>query len=186
MDKLQEMSPVFWMITTAITTISSLVLGIITWFKSAKMMPKEITKADLENKGKELSLVEQYDEIATMAALRAVNAEQRFQSLENENKEMRERLLSQEKTINEQSETMRMQSIRLDGQEERMKAQDKEIVELVQELTLSQAYNAALINQIRKENLTPVDLSSIDVTEYKNGVNGTTKQKRAYRKKSQE
>jgi hypothetical protein len=47
-------------------------------------------------------------------------------------------------------------------------------------LNLAQAYNRALINQMRKENLIPLEIADIKPEDYKNG----DKPKRTYKKKS--
>jgi len=168
-------SPIFWMITTGITTLSSVILGIITWIKSAKLMPKELTKADLENKKVEISLADQYEELATRTAEKAINLQSRLNKLEEDYSLL-------QTIIKEQSKVIESQSVRLDNQDKKLKEQDGEIGGLVKELNLAKAYNFALIKQMKKENLIPLDISTVSSEEYKEEVNGSEK-KRTYTKK---
>ena len=43
---------------TALSGISALIISILTWIKSAKLMPKEVKKADLENEIKKYGFVQ--------------------------------------------------------------------------------------------------------------------------------
>ena len=156
MDNIPNASPVFWMITTAITTVSSIVLGIITWLKSAKLMPKELTRADLENKQAELSIVEQYDSLATSATARRIEVQDKFDELEMQYKELQKA----------NREILR----RFDEQKLEFEKQKEMVESLVKELTLAQAYNHALIQQMCQENITPVDISTVSVEEFKENV----------------
>ena len=173
MDNLPNISPVFWIITSVITTISSIVLGAITWIKSAKLMPKELTKAELENKQAEVTLADRYEELAQRAAEKAVNLQGR---LDNHEKDIDQLKL----TIKTQSEIITEQSLRLDRQDLRIKDQEVEIVSLVKDLNLAKAYNFALINQMKDENLIPLEISTINIDDYKNDI----KPKRPYTKKA--
>jgi len=175
MDNIPEISPVFWMITTAITTLSSVVLGIITWVKSAKLMPKELTKADLENRKAEVSLADQYEIMATRAAEKAVNMQSRLTKNEED-------IASMKAKIQDQSEIIKAQSIRLDAQDKKITDQEAEIFSLGKELNLAKAYNTALISQMKKENLVPLEISEINVDDYKSEITP----KRKYSKKQQD
>lgn len=172
MDNLPEIQPVFWMITTGITTLSSIILGVITWVKSAKLMPKELTKAELENRQAEVSLIDQYEMLATKAAEKAVNVQERLSKNEEDIETMK-------KTIKSQDETIRLQSLRLDQQDVKIREQTGEINGLVKKLNLSQAYNAALIKQMKNENLTPIEISDINPEDYKDEI----KAQRIYERK---
>ena len=194
MDNLQGLSPIFWIITTIITTLSSIVLGALTWIKSAKLMPKELTKADLENKEKEIDLVDRYEDMATKAAEKAINMQVRLSKNEDDINDLKTSIKEQSQTIEmlktsikEQSQTIEMQgliikeqTLRLDKQEVRIKDQEYEIFGLIKDLNLAQAYNNTLINQMKKENLIPLGVEDIKPEDYMNG----SKPKRTYKKKT--
>ena len=170
MENLPTISPIFWVITTIITTLSSVVLGTITWIKSAKLMPKELNKAELENKITEVSLAESYEKMANNAAEKAVGMQARLNKNEEDISELKKEIRGQNNIIQELKFTIGNQ--------------EKEITGLVQDLSLSRAYTFALIQQMKLANLVPIELSSINVEEYRReDIGNIEKPKRAYKRK---
>jgi ABC-type Fe3+-citrate transport system substrate-binding protein len=135
-------------------------------------MPKEITKAELENekielenRQRELTLVDSYELMANKSAEKAVELQKKLQKHEKDIELLKDTIKDLLAYKKEQEETIKQQNLRIDKQE-------KQIKSLTKELSMTQTYNYALIQQMKKENITPISPSSIDISEYKNGING--------------
>lgn len=151
-----------WILITIATNLSAVVLAILSWVKAAKMLPKELKGSDLDNKSKEISIAEQYDEMATRAAQKTLDLQNKLDCLEinfNEIKKSYETLsLSCEKLssrIGEQDEIIKKQSETINMQTMRLNEQEGEISSLRADLLLSQEYSQLLVNEMKLRNLTP-------------------------------
>lgn len=148
-----------------VTGVISIVGAIISWVRSAKMIPKEIESKNLENKERELSIVEKYDNIVDIAVTRAANAavdaEKRISKLEEENKIQRKeldnlskRLTEQKKLISEQAQTIESQNRRINAQGIRIAEQENLITKLRSDLTEAQNYSNELALILKKRGIT--------------------------------
>lgn len=145
-----------WLIALIISNISTFILAVVSWVKSAKMTPKEVRGADLGNVSKELSIADQFDALASKAAERAVNLQSRLTSLENQYSELKEQhgILSgkvgeQDSIIEEQSRIISEQEIRIAGQGEQIREQEELISSLRIDLNTAQETNIKLSNQLK-------------------------------------
>lgn len=168
-----------WGIGLLATTVISLVLGVISIIRSGKLAPREIKGADLNNKSKEISIAEQYDILATKAAEKVLKMQERldkieedsetlelgFVNLKKEYEDLKEQVEVQEGIISSQALIIEEQSKRLDLQEDKIKEQQEEITLLRCELENSRKHNLALMEQMRKESVRPVEISSIETED---------------------
>lgn len=151
-----------WLVGAGFTGLGAVIASVISWYRSSKMIPKELEGMSLDNRQKEVSLVEQYDTIVDMAVARAVNSEERFCKLEGENKTLREdikllgkQLDEQRGLIKEQAETIALQTARLNSQGVRIQEQEELITSLRMDLTSAQEYSNQLMLQLKEKNITP-------------------------------
>jgi hypothetical protein len=151
-----------WVFGVGFTGLGAIITAIISWIRTSKMIPKELESMNLENRQKEVSLVEQYDTIVDMAVARAVNSEERFCKLEGENKTLREdikllgkQLDEQKELIKEQAKTIALQTSRLNSQGIRIQEQEELIGSLRMDLTSAQEYSNQLMLQLKEKNITP-------------------------------
>ena len=72
-----------WLFGAGFTGLGAIIASLISWYRSSKMIPKELEAVSLDNRKKEVSLVEQYETIVDMAVARAVNSEERFCKLDH-------------------------------------------------------------------------------------------------------
>ena len=150
-----------WIVGAGITTIVSLFISIITAIKSAKMMSRDLKAADLENKKTEISIADQYDMLATRASERTAKIQERLDKIENENQGIQSQLREQKETITNQAIIIQEQSLRLDLQDKKILDQEEEISKLKCELENTKRYNSALIEQMKEQNIIPIDVSSV-------------------------
>jgi hypothetical protein len=122
--------------------------------RDGKMLPKDLKGADLDNRTKELSLADMYDEIATKAAEKVMKMQEkydglevRFDLLENDQKILKRKVEDQDILLLEYSEN----SVK----------QNKKVEYLECQLSNYEKYNSALIQQIRKEQLIPVEMKTL-------------------------
>ena len=153
-----------WVATVFVTSVITIIGSIIMWVKAVKMMPKEAKGLDLDNKGKEASVADQFNDIAIKAAEQAVNLQTKLMKLEGEytslktaHEKLNEKVLSQDLIINEQARMLENNAIRLQEQENKMLEQDEIINELKFDLNVSQQYNSELIAQMKKANIIPLE-----------------------------
>lgn len=158
---------IVWIIGALLINLSTLAISIISWVKSAKMMPKEIKGADLNNISKEISIANQYDELATKAAEKALKLQERLDKIEDDYDSLSEKVDAQDIIIKQQAAIIKEQSARLDAQDTKIKEQEEEIENLKCELNNSQLYNYALISQMKEKNIIPVEISSLNVRDCK-------------------
>ncbi len=155
---------IFTIITIA-TGISALIVSIITWIKNARMMPRDEKKADLENKSKEISIVAQYEEMATKATEKALAAQERLNKIEDELERMREeidalqtKISEQDKIIKQQAAIIEQQEARLNAQQAQIASQEEIINTLKTDLNICLQYSVDLINQMREQNIVPREM----------------------------
>lgn len=151
-----------WLFGAGFTGLGAIIASAISWYRSSKMIPKELESMNLENRQKEVSLVEQYDTIVDMAVARAVNSEERFCRLEGENKQLNSDIKSlgkqldeQKELIKEQAKTIALQTARLNSQGVRIQEQEELISSLRMDLTSAQEYSNQLMLQLKEKNITP-------------------------------
>lgn len=151
-----------WLSGAGFAGLGAVIASVISWYRSSKMIPKELEGMSLDNRKKEVSLVEQYDTIVDMAVARAVNSEERFCKLEGENKTLREdikllgkQLDEQKELIKEQAKTIALQTARLNSQGIRIQEQEELIGSLRMDLTQAQEYSNQLMLQLKEKNITP-------------------------------
>lgn len=170
-----------WVAGLAATTLVSLAIGIFNIIKSGKMMPKDIKKADLENKSKEISIAEQYDELATKAAEKVLRMQERldkiekesgtmqgdFETMREEYRVLKEKVEAQECIIKKQAIIIEEQSKRLDMQDTKIKEQQDEIVLLQGKLEKSEKTNQELLKEIQKNGNGITSASPITTKELK-------------------
>jgi len=175
MDITQVQNLIGWMVGVFLVGVISVVSGVLAVVKAGKMNKREIKGADLNNKSKEISIADQFEEIATKAAEKTLNTQKQLDDLQQDYKKVLERLEEQAKLMSDQADIIDEQSNRLDEQEEIIKQQNNRIDEqdrkiddqnetiaiLECKLNNSEAYNKALIEQMKKAELTPVEISSI-------------------------
>jgi hypothetical protein len=150
--------------------LSAIVIAVIAWRKSSKMLPKELKGADLENRTKELELADRYDSIAQKAADKAIKLQERLDTLESG------QLILKIK-VDEQAILITQQTTVIEAQSERMNSQEEEIAALVCELSNYRDYTNALIEQIKEANITPLDMKILptikDCNEVVKSARGT-------------
>lgn len=158
---------IFTIITIA-TGISALIVSIITWIKNARMMPRDEKKADLENKSKEISIVAQYEEMATKAAEKALAAQERLNKIEDELERMREeidalqtKISEQDKIIKQQAAIIEQQEARLNAQQAQIASQEETINTLRNDLNISIQYSLNLINKMKDSGIVPEDMPKL-------------------------
>lgn len=149
----------------------SLFTSIYAIVKATRMGKREVRGADLDNESKEVSIANQYDELATKAAEKAVKLQERLDTLEEdyhklqtESKEHKDTIARLETQIASQGETIRLQATQIEVQE-------GQIETLKCELSNSQTYISALIQQMKEANIIPVDRADVikdDCTTVKN------------------
>lgn len=175
MDITEAKDLIYWIIGILLTSVTAGILGIINVVRAGKLLPKDMKGADLSNKSKEVSIAEQYDELATRAAEKVLKMQERldkvegdsetmelgFVSLKKDYAELKEKIDTQAEIIEKQAIIIEEQSKRLDLQEKKIKDQQIEIELLKCELENAKAYNDALIEQMKIEKIIPVDLSSV-------------------------
>lgn len=151
-----------WLFGAGFTGLGAIIASAISWYRSSKMIPKELEGMSLDNRQKEVSLVEQYDTIVDMAVSRAVNSEERFCRLEGENKQLNSDIKSlgkqldeQKELIKEQAKTIALQTARLNSQGIRIQEQEELITSLRMDLTSAQEYSNQLMLQLKEKNITP-------------------------------
>jgi hypothetical protein len=168
-----------WINGVLIASLLGNAISIINLIRSTKMLPKDLKGADLDNRTKEISMVEIYDEIATRAAGKVMEFQKMFYSLqdrfvilENDNKLLKDeqRLLkdeqkllklkveSQDVIISEQTKTIETQNAQIDKL-------NIEIDVLVCELNNNKLYNSTLIEQMKKENIIPIDIDTLPIED---------------------
>lgn len=135
-----------------LSNISALVVSIFTWIKSKKMMPREERGADLDNLSKELEITQYYETLATRAAEKTVQMQERLDKLEKDYDQL-------EKVIKEQIDIIKKQTLRIDQQDLKIREQEKEIEILKCELHNERAYNSALIQQMKDQKVIPLERS---------------------------
>ena len=153
-----------WILVVVVTNLATIATAILSWMRAAKMMPKEVKGADLDNMGKEASVADQFNDIANKAAEQAVNLQTKLLRLEGDynmlksaHDELNGKVVAQDLTIKEQARVIENNNIRLNEQEIKMCEQDEVINELKFDLGVAQQYNSELIVQMRNANLIPLE-----------------------------
>lgn len=124
-------------------------------------MPKEIKSADLDNRSKEVSIANQYDELATKAAEKTLKTQERLTKIEDDYNNLSIKVTAQEEIMRQQAIIIKEQSSRLDIQEKKIREQEEEITLLKCELNNAQIYNTALIQQMREQSIIPLEMDTV-------------------------
>ena len=150
------------LIISLATNFSALIGGIIAIVRSAKFLPKEGKKADLENRSKEISIADQYDDIATKATARATEWQTRLEKLETDYGVLKDQYSTLSLKVMQQDETIRQQRLTIEEQDKRIALQNVKINEqdeLISTLRLdldsAQEHNLRLISQLQERDITP-------------------------------
>lgn len=180
MDTSQAQNLIGWFLGVLGIGVISIITGIYSVIKVSKMIPREVRGADLDNLSKEISIADQFDELATKAADKAIKAQTRVDELEKKYCEMEEdfkeqkvllsnlsaRSEEQDILIAEQAAVIEEQSKRLDLQDKKISEQEEEINLLHYELSNSNAYNLALIQQMKEQHIIPIEESAVIKNDY--------------------
>lgn len=170
-------------ITTILLILTNLIaLGAsaISLIKSSKLLPKEIADKDLDIKEREMSLAEKYENMMLKSAedkkevlgqldilehsyttLKSVVAEKLLLIEEQE-----QRLNVQEEKITELNNKIKGQDTKIRNQNTKIRKQTEEIISLTKQLDRMERYNCALVEQMKKENIIPIDISEINGDDY--------------------
>ena len=141
-------------VITLVTNLSAIIIGVVSWIKAAKMMPKELKQKDLDIRSQELSMVGQYDEIASKAVKDKTNVQNRLDILERD-------YGSLQGVIAEQAILINKQSLKVTIQGEELKKQEEKIEKLTRELNRVKTYNRALIKQMQGEGIIPISIDDV-------------------------
>lgn len=175
MDITQVQNLIGWVVGVFLVGLISVVSGVLAVIKAGRMNKRDIKGADLINKSKEISIADQFEEIATKAAEKTLNTQLQLDKLQQDYKNVVERLEEQARLMSDQADIIDEQSNRLDEQEEVIKQQNNRIDEqdkkiddqnetisiLECKLNNSEAYNRALIEQMKNAEITPIELAFI-------------------------
>jgi chromosome segregation ATPase len=153
---------------TALSGISALIISILTWIKSAKLMPKEVKKADLENEIKEATIAEQYQNIITKEIQKSLSYQDRISSLEKEFSDLRSQIFELSKKVKEQediiahqTEIIEQQNARLNAQQAQIASQEETINTLKNDLNISIQYSLNLINRMKDSGIVPEEMPKL-------------------------
>lgn len=151
-----------WILVVVFTNLAAIGTAILAFVKASKMIPKEVEGAELDNKGKEASVADQFNEIALKAAEQAVVLQDRllriegdYNMLKSAHDELARKVVMQDVTIKEQARTIDTQTIRLNQQGTKLTEQDELIASLRFDLDATTEYNETLIRQLKAKNITP-------------------------------
>jgi uncharacterized coiled-coil protein SlyX len=150
MDITQITELVKWVIAIGFAGIISTITGIILIVKAGKMLPRELRGVDLDNKGKEVSIADQFEDIATKAADKAIKAQGELDLLE-------QRMNSKISSLEE----------KIDNQNTIIEDNRSEIAALKCEINNYKIYVDALIKQLRMANIVPVELADLNLEDCK-------------------
>jgi uncharacterized coiled-coil protein SlyX len=171
MDITQIQGLIYWVVGIFGVGLVSLVASVYAIIRSKKMFPKELKGADLSNESKEADIAKLYKGLATETALETIEVNKRLNALED-------KVDVQEEIIRKQANTITTQSERLDLQDIKIEEQSRTISILECKLNNSEQYNKTLIEQMRRENLTPmssVNMGMVDcdkISKQKNNRRG--------------
>jgi hypothetical protein len=160
-----------FIIALVFMNLSAIAIAIVTWRKSTKMLPKELQGVELDNRGKELNLANQYDQIAQKAADKALKVQERLDKLEGDHEIL-------EKKVSEQADVIAQQATVIEAQSERMNAQEEEIAGLICELNNYKEYTSSLIDQMKQANIVPVERNITTMEDCKEKVKKSKKAKK--------
>lgn len=150
-----------WIIGFLFLNGIAIVTGIFSIIRSGKLLPKEIEEKDLSNKIKEADLASRYEEIANKAAERAIKTQEKFDILDSKIQVITKKVDEQGVIIEEQAKIIKEQARQL------LEA-EKEIDTLKCENTNYKAYISALIQQMKKEEIVPIEMSSLNLDDCSN------------------
>lgn len=171
MDFNEIQDAVGWIIGVFALGIVSLVAGIYNIIKTEKLAKRDIRSADLTNESKEVDLAKIYKAMATETAIEQLEIVNRLKKLEDKSEEQEELIKQQSKIIEEQTK-------RLDMQEKKIEEQEVEIEKLRCELNNSKIYNNALIQQMKDNNIIPVEQSNLPQKDCESPTIPSTKRKK--------
>lgn len=165
MDISEAQNLVGWMIGIVGVGIISLITGILTVWKSSRMMPKDLTKADLENKLKELDVTDRYELLASKSAEKALQYQQRMSAVEEQAEKNAAEFRLYKKTQDGRYDELESKYLNLEEivkiQSGKIVAQEEEIALLRLELDSARDYNNILIQQMKDKNIIPASPPSM-------------------------
>ena len=137
-----------WVIGIGVLAILSSIASIIGIVRSGRMLPLEVKGAVLDNKEKEVTIADKFEDIANKAADKALKAQGSLDELEE--------LMNTKLKILED---------KIDNQNLKIAEQETEIASLKCEINNYKLYTSALIEQLRIANIIPVEISSLDLED---------------------
>lgn len=155
---------VTWLLLIVATNLSAVILAIMSWVKAAKMIPRDIKAADLDNQAKEGSVADQFNTIAIKAAEQATILQGRLLRIEGDynilksaHDELVKKVILQDIALKEQLRTVEAQTARINQQDGKISEQEELISSLRFDLNATTEYNYILIAQMKEKNLVPVE-----------------------------
>lgn len=150
-----------WLIPLLATSGIALILGLINLFKSGASVKKEIRSIELENRKRELDISAKVDELSSRNAEKALKTQETLDLVQA-------RLLvlcDEHEKLKKEYEVLKADNQKL---VEIVENQKQEIDILVCELNNHKAYINALIEQMKKENITPIKMQNLSLPDYDN------------------
>jgi len=152
-----------WLLAFILTNFVTIVGAVFAWVRAIKMTPKEVKGAELDNKNKEVSLAEQFNNLAIKAAEQTVFAQSRLEKIEKDYNILKEahdslvaKVAEQGIILKDQARTIETQNLRINQQDIKINEQEELIACLRSDLDASTEYNNMLIAQMKERNITPV------------------------------
>lgn len=165
MEPTQEL--IKWLVASIGTSFVAIVGAVFVWIRAIKMIPKEVKGAELDNKGKEASVADQFNTIALKAAEQAVTLQARLGRIEGDYNILKtahdllaSKVVEQDLALKDQSRTIEAQTLRLNQQGIKLVEQEELITSLRFDLDTTNEYNSALIAQMKEKNLVPLEAPS--------------------------
>lgn len=151
-----------WITAFIITNSVTIIGAIFIWIRAVKMMPKEVKGAELDNKGKEASVADQFNTIALKAAEQAVALQARLGRIEGDYNILKTahdllsvKVVEQDTALRDQARTIEAQTARLNQQDIKIIEQDELITSLRFDLDATTEYNSVLLAQMKEKNIIP-------------------------------
>lgn len=145
-----------------LASIVALVVGITSWIKSKKLMPEEIEKVKLENASKEVSIAEQFNNLAISAAKQVNELHERVTKIEKEYREIQ----SENANMKDKHDALSKSHIELQSKHNTLKSEhnalkeeyeslNEKLITVESDLTVAQEYINTLIEQLKESNIPP-------------------------------
>ena len=156
-----------WFITIGGISILSMIGTIFAIVKSGIMLPKEVEGVDLKNKQVEIDIVYRMEESLSKAIDKSAEWQIKFDKLDCEFRENKNKLDTVQATSIRQEEMIRVQGSRILALETLSETQKFEIDTLTKEVGNYSLWTTALVAQLERVNLKPIrmeEVAGIDVS----------------------